>query len=89
MRILFNFKCEDGHVTEQLVNNDVHTGTCRTCDKPASRMVSTPRIRLEGISGSFPDASAKWEKIRSKHLAYENKAIENHGPDAAWDIARR
>ena len=42
--ILFDFKCEQGHVTEQLVTNSTKTmAPCRDCGRPAHK-IFTPAI---------------------------------------------
>lgn len=89
MRIMREFKCEDGHVTEQLVNSEATESKCRVCDKPAQRQISAPRVSLDPISGDFPGATMTWAKNREQRMAAERKAIENHGPEGAWDVARR
>jgi hypothetical protein len=89
LRRLFEFKCEDGHISEQLANDDVYTSTCRECDKPATRLISAVRVNLDPISGDFPKATNKWVKNREQRMKLERKAVDNHGSDAAWDIAKR
>jgi hypothetical protein len=88
MRRLFDFKCTDGHVTEQFVDDKVEKSTCRQCGKPASRIISPVRSSLDPISGSFPKATNKWVKNREQRMKIERKAIDNHGADAAWDVAK-
>lgn len=88
MKRLFEFKCEDDHITEQFVNSEDRTSDCRTCGKPAKRIISAPRVSLDPISGDFPGATMKWARNREAQIQREKKAIANHGPDAAWDVAR-
>lgn len=88
MRLLLEFECPDGHLNEELVDSDTRHSDCETCGKPAKRIVSAPRVKLDPLSGDFPGQTAKWAKTRDKQLKREQKAIANHGPDAAWDIAR-
>lgn len=73
---MFEFSCSEGHITEQLVDPEVRTSVCRECSEEAHRMVSAPTVRLEGISGSFPGAYARWEKVRAEKLKQERKAAE-------------
>ena len=84
-----DFKCPDGHVTEQLVNNTDRQSACQECGKLAERVVCAPRSRLNTVSGDFPAATDRWEKKRKQHMALERKAVANHGSDAAWDMNRR
>lgn len=60
--ILYNWKCPNGHAFEALSDMSNRYMLCRECTENAKRMVSAPRPVLEGTSGSFPDASTKWEK---------------------------
>lgn len=89
MKVLNDFECSDNHVTEQFVNSEITESTCTYCGKPATRRLCAPRIRLEGITGHFPGAAIRWENTRKKRMQFEQKAIDNHGPDASWDVARR
>ena len=69
---LFDFRCPNGHKFEDLVKSDVTTSRC-SCGLDANRIVSPVRSKLEGISGDFPDAYAKWGKQRKAQIAYERK----------------
>lgn len=89
MRVLFDFACPDGHVSEQLVNSTDLQSECRKCGKLAERVMCAPRSRLNPISGDFQAATDGWNKKRNQHMALERKAVANHGPDAAWDMNRR
>lgn len=88
MRRLFDFKCTDGHVTEQFIDDKTHKSTCDQCDKPASRIISPVRSMLDPLSGAFPKATDKWTRNREQRMKIENKAMDNHGSDAAWDVAK-
>ena len=61
MRTLFEFKCEQCGVFEDLVEY-TKEHDCPTCGTVAYKIISAPRIQLEGWSGSFPGATAKWER---------------------------
>jgi hypothetical protein len=76
MKRMFDFICGDFHVTEQLIDDSIRTTDCKTCGAPAIRMVSTPRISLEGITGAFPRAADKWVKNRAEKLKQERKASQ-------------
>jgi hypothetical protein len=62
MRRIFEFLCPKGHVTEKYVDDEVKVVECPHCRNDASRIISTPRIRLEGITGAFPSASDAWAR---------------------------
>ena len=74
MRRMFEFVCEDGHISEALVDETVRELACRVCGKNSTRIVSMVRSKLEGITGAFPSAYDAWERKRSEKLAQERKA---------------
>lgn len=73
MRRMFDFLCTDGHVTERLIDDSVGSITCPECGKEAVKAVSAPQIKLEGITGAFPGAYDRWEKVRAERLQQEQK----------------
>lgn len=70
--LLFDFQCEDGHVKERLVSSSTHETVCE-CGKPARRTISPVRSKIDPISGHFPGATMKWERMREKQIQYERK----------------
>ena len=72
-RRIFEFVCENGHRTEALVDTEVHATPCKECGSEAMRVMSAPTMKLEGWTGSFPQASHSWERKRSEKLAQERK----------------
>jgi len=58
----YDFKCPDGHDSEQLVVPGTTQVGCHQCNKTASRMLSMPTIGLEGWSLSFPTAADRWAR---------------------------
>lgn len=73
MRRMFEFVCEDGHISEALVDETARELACRACGKNSTRIVSMVRSKLEGISGAFPSAYDAWERKRSEKLTQERK----------------
>jgi len=73
MNLFFDFKCENNHVSERFIDDSIETTSCKECGLPAIKMLSTPRIHLEGITGAFPGAADKWVKDRAEKLKYEQK----------------
>lgn len=67
--ILFSFECKDCGVFDKFTKYTTTTD-CPTCGKESKKILNTPTIKLEGISGDFPDAHAKWAK---KHHAFNNQ----------------
>jgi putative FmdB family regulatory protein len=73
MKKLFEFQCSHcNHYFEELTEY-TKTLTCPSCGKEADKLISTPRVHLEGHSGSFPGAAMSWEKKRKQKLADEKK----------------
>ena len=79
MRILFDFRCAAGHVSEHFVDAEARAVRCPECGFLASRQISAPRAQLEGITGAFPSAADKWVRNRESHMAREQHNKETHG----------
>jgi hypothetical protein len=73
MRRYFDFQCAKGHVTEKYVDDSVKVVQCPHCGNDASRLISAPRISLDGCSGDFPTASDAWVNRRNSHIKWERK----------------
>jgi len=76
---LFDFQCAKGHRFEEMVKAEVRETKCATCGKKAKRLMSAPRVSLEGISGDFPSAADKWVQRRESHMKKEKRNTERHG----------
>lgn len=63
--ILYDWKCKKEHKFEELASSDTKELPCPECGAKAIRQVSAPSIELEGITGDFPGAAAKWEKLHT------------------------
>jgi len=73
MKVLNDFKCPNcGEVHEKLVHTNVFSIKCK-CGTYATRMMSSPTIKLEGISGAFPGAHSKWATIRENNALSKSK----------------
>jgi hypothetical protein len=75
---MFEFLCDNGHISDQLVDDSVRTTLCRECGEEAIRQISSPRIALEGITGAFPGAADKWVKKRAEKLKQEQKTAASN-----------
>lgn len=73
MRRMYEFVCEDSHVSEAFVDEEVRTTPCKECGKPATRIVSAVQMKLEPFTGSFPTAYDAWTRKRAEKLAIEQK----------------
>lgn len=74
MALLFDFKCEAGHVNERMANSDCTHMPCLDCDGMAKKLISPVRSKLDPISGDFLGATSKWMKDRAQKLKQERKA---------------
>ena len=73
MKIMSDFLCDEGHVTEALREDSVRTISCPMCGKDAVKAVSAPTIKLEGFTGAFLDAYDRWARVRAEKLQQEKK----------------
>lgn len=78
-RRMYDFKCEQNHQMESFVDETVKEVACDVCDGVATRIISTPTISLDPVSGLYPSATTKWAKMRAEKLALEKKTKANHG----------
>lgn len=69
----FDYVCPKGHVTEHFTSSMEEEITCPECGLLSSRQLSTPFVKLEGITGDFPGAHRKWELVRKEKMAIEKK----------------
>jgi hypothetical protein len=74
MRVMRDFQCDDGHITEQFVDSTVEQTTCSVCGKPAYKQLSAARSKLEPFSGAFPGAYYAWNNMRLEKAKQERKA---------------
>lgn len=71
--IIFDFVCSCGGKAEKLVSSDTYEINCTQCGGTAKRVISTPRIALDGTDSSFPGEYQKWERKRKQKMAQEAK----------------
>lgn len=79
MKALFDFKCGNDHVHEAFVDFNQRSNPCPECGQTADRQISTPKVMLEGTTGSFPGAAMQWERKRAEKIAVERKQKASHG----------
>jgi hypothetical protein len=66
MRILNDFECDNGHLSEHLVDRSTDRVQCPHCDLLATRKLAAPRSKLEGITGAFPTAYDRWARVHEQ-----------------------
>ena len=62
---VYDFRCSNGHITEEFVESTVTTSRCG-CGANSTRMVSAPSFHLNGADASWPGAHMKWVKEHEK-----------------------
>lgn len=73
MKRIFEFRCVKDHTTEKFVDDEVKSIECPHCRNEAVRIISSPRIQLEGISGAFPTAYDAWARKHEQAARVANK----------------
>ena len=80
MRIMVEFKCEDGHINERLVDSECTHIPCLDCDKIANRIVSAVRSKLDPISGDFMGATRQVGGTEHKSYNKSARPTPNRSP---------
>ena len=62
---VFDFRCTNGHVFEDMVESGVTTSRCG-CGANATKLVSAPSFHLDGSTGDFPGQHMKWVREHEK-----------------------
>jgi len=73
MKRIYEFKCQEcKEIFDRYVEYTQHS-ECPLCGGNADKIISAPRIDLEGYSGAFPGAADAWVRKRKQKLAQEKK----------------
>lgn len=62
---VYEFRCSNGHLTEEFVEGDITTSRCG-CGANSTRVVSATSCVLDGSSGEFPGRHQKWLREHEK-----------------------
>jgi hypothetical protein len=57
--ILYDFRCKNGHITEELVKADTPSIRCE-CGEEATRTITPVRFTLDGTDPGYPTAHERW-----------------------------
>lgn len=76
MKRIFEFTCKECKETFDKYTEYCQETECSLCGGKADKIISAPRIELEGYSGAFPGAADRWVKKHKQHLAAEKKRNE-------------
>lgn len=74
MKVLNDFKCPDGHITEIFAEATTTEVGCSVCGKGAVKSLSKVNAKFNA-TGRFATTKAKlqWEKRRERQIAHERK----------------
>ena len=75
-RRIFEFRCEDGHITERYIGYETTIVDCEVCNKEATRIISMPQIVLDGSDPVFVSAHDKWARNHEQAAKIERKRNE-------------
>ena len=73
MKRMYEFVCDCSKRTEAFTVYETESVQCE-CGGLAHRVISAPAFNLEGWSGHFPTAYARFEQRHSDKLSAERKA---------------
>ena len=76
---MYDFECSKHGVFEGIVDERNRQKACPDCNTNAPRLISAPRVALDGTDPDFPDAYDRWEKKRNQKQKIEEKAVREHG----------
>ena len=62
MKRMFEFRCGENHTIEKYIDEEVNAVECPFCQCMSLRIISAPRIALEGVTGDFPTAADAWAR---------------------------
>ena len=64
---IYDFRCTNGHVTEEFVKSTVTESRCKICGSTSTRMVSAPSFHLDGSDWfTSPEQHMKWVREHEK-----------------------
>ena len=72
-RRIYEFRCNDGHITEKYIGYETTVIDCDVCGQAANRIVSAPRVELDGTDPVYVSAYDKWAKVREEKARLERK----------------
>lgn len=66
MRVIRDFKCLDGHVTERYIDAEVDSIPCKDCGNVATKTLGYGTLILDGTDPSLPGAYNRWATVREQ-----------------------
>jgi len=81
MRLLMEYKCNNGHFTERYIDSGIDTVKCSVCDGDAHKTLGLGTIILDGTDPGFPGAYERWANVREQRHKLTMKKNMEHGRD--------
>ena len=66
MKRLFEFKCDPCDLVTEEYTEYKTNSLCPSCGGETYKIISAPQVKLEGITGAFPGAAARWAKMHKQ-----------------------
>jgi len=63
MKMLIDYRCSCGHVSEHYIERCTEDAPCLECGATAHRLISPVRCKLDH---TFPGQASKWEKMHER-----------------------
>jgi putative FmdB family regulatory protein len=78
---IYVYECDSKHRAEHLckIAERDTPHTCQECAGEMRRVLTTVQFKLEGITGDFPTAYDKWDKVHREKLSQEQKLAAENG----------
>lgn len=79
---LFDFVCQDGHRTEELVSADTEAVLCRCGLEARKVFLSPPKISWLALGAqkhASPEAIARFDKLHQQRKAKEERCYRDNG----------
>jgi hypothetical protein len=82
-KVFHDFKCPEGHVTEQYVHRDTTESPCEVCGLLAKRVfLVAPRVDWLSLGASrfaSPEAIQRWDRMHKEQKDKEERSLAEHG----------
>ena len=70
MRVMFEFRCDNGHTNDKLVDTETTEIDCPDCELKARKIVTPVKLKRE--KNSWKEVR-RWSKQRQEHIKHERK----------------
>jgi hypothetical protein len=70
---MYEHMCSAGHITEHYVSYEMTEMPCKNCGSNAVRIISAPRVELDGTDPIYVSAHERWAKRHEDKAKLEQK----------------